>query len=90
VRVKHRGTCSERRDKSSADDGTLGDDGGGLRRVSRRDGCLSLAGETAVPRMTAMRSAAAVNRNTDTTIEYAMLVEKDDAVSDHCMAPVHR
>jgi hypothetical protein len=40
--------------------------------------------------MTAMRSAAAVNRNTDTTIEYAMLVEKDDAVSDHCMAPVHR
>jgi hypothetical protein len=76
-------TCSDSRAKSSAEEDGCG--GGDLRRDSRRGGGRSLAAEG-----TAMRSAAAVKRNTDTTMTYATLVANDTVVSDHCMAPAAR
>ena len=76
-------TCSDSRAKSSAEEDGCG--GGDLRRDSRRGGGRSLAAEG-----TAMRSAAAVKRNTDTTMTYATLVANDAVVSNHCMAPAAR
>lgn len=83
-----RRTCSERRERRRAeDDGRCCGGGGDLSRDSRREDCRSVAGDVCASRETAIRSAAVVYKNTDTTIKYAMLVEREEAVSDHCIAP---